>query len=419
MTLIHYPPRDFTADGWHIGIKDKQDKLDFGFIHSQRPCHSAAVFTRNNLPGWPVIVGRQHAASGQLRTVIVNSGNANVATGAEGKKLAEQSCEIVAKTLGIPVNTVLPASTGIIGQSPAPFTQKMLAACEQIAARQKQKNFDAFSRAICTTDAFPKAKSIELSSGVRIAGIAKGAGMIQPNMATMLAFLCTDAKITAPDMQRLFTALVERSFNRITVDSDTSTSDTAVLLANGSSEVKLRFSKRAIQQLQELNYPITEKDWQSIDDLDEASREFASALLGICVELATLIVKDGEGTTCLIELQVAAARDKKQALAVAYSLLNSPLFKTAIYGRDPNWGRIYMAIGKVFDEPISEERLRIYFGHHTFDPKNNHNWPEISKYMASDSIQMRIELGEGKAQEVVWGCDLNEKYVRFNSAYTT
>ena len=417
-------PQAFSAAGWHIGIKQEEPTaLDFGVIHSELPCSSAALFTRNNLPGWPVVVGRKHTKHGKFRTVIVNSGNANVATKREeGLSLVYDCCKRAAKSLSIDVEEILPASTGVIGRPLHIFKDKMYQACDLIPEKIKQPSFDDFARAICTTDAFIKTKHIQLSSGIRISGFAKGAGMIEPNMATMLGFICTDAKMDKPTAQLLLKAACDRSFNRISVDSDTSTSDTAALLANGASEIQVHFNSEMAQKLAQLSYPLQKNDIAEIKGIDQNTLEFIQGLLHVCVSLACMIVKDGEGATKVIELHVQRARDSKQALKIGRSILNSPLCKTAIYGCDPNWGRIIMAIGKVFDEPIVIEDLKVYFGDLCFSPYDAEtpaNINHITNYLKNEKVVMKVDLGQGNAKETLWGCDLNENYVRLNSEYTT
>ena len=415
----YYYPREFVAGGWHIGIKPNLQQLDFGVIHSLQSCKSAAMFTRNNFPSWPVVLGKQNAPRGEFRTVIVNSGNANAANGTEGLELARESCQAAANALGIAPQQVLPASTGIIGQSLTAHRDSLLRACRSIPEIVTKAAFSDFAQAISTTDAFTKMDSMQLKSGIRILGVAKGAGMIAPNMATMLAFVCTDAIITMPDLQRILQVVVNRSFNRITVDSDTSTSDTVAILANGSSGISIDFPLAVAQTCASLHYPIQREDIEHIPSLSSASCEFLMALLKICVSLACMIVSDGEGATKIIELCVAKARNQEQALKIGRAILNSPLCKTAIYGCDPNWGRIIMAIGKVFDEPIAQEQLKIYFGNVLLSLQDKDGLQAISAYLQGKEIKMKIELGQGEASETLWGCDLNENYVHLNAAYSS
>ena len=405
-------PRDFLASGWNIGIKD--DTLDFGVVHSKVPCDAAVVFTRNNFPGNPVIVGREHIAGGKLQTIMVNSKNANVATGPGGLELCRDSCKWAGEALGIDPALVLPSSTGVIGQ-PMP-REKIEAACKGIPDHLSGPDFNAFSEAIMTTDQFPKRDARTLVSGARIFGTAKGAGMIEPNMATMLSYFCTDARVPAADLDRMLRLVVNRTFNRISVDGDTSTSDTVAILANGVSEVEIAFPDAAATAFEELG-PREPEELTELPGITPATLEFLRSFWEMSRELAKAIVRDGEGATKVMEVRVTEARDREQALKIGRSIVNSPLIKTAVYGADPNWGRIIMAIGKVFDEPIPLTGLRIFFGDVELSQETD---PKIlSGYLQRPEIVIRLSLGTGRAEERLWGCDLNEAYVKLNALYTT
>ncbi|MCB1172388.1 MAG: bifunctional ornithine acetyltransferase/N-acetylglutamate synthase [Leptospiraceae bacterium] len=414
--MFQKPPRGYLASGWNIGLKP--DKADFGVVYSPRPCTSAAVFTRNVFCGQPILVGREHARSQSIQAIIVNSGNANVATGPQGLDLVYACCRQAAANLGLEPVQILPSSTGVIArQLPE---QPMLQACAQLKERLLGPDFAAFNSAIMTTDAWPKFAERELGDGTRILGVAKGAGMIQPDMATMLSYLFTDAACPAADLQRLLESVVSRSFNRISVDSDTSTSDTVALLANGAHASQIRFPAAAAQMLARMSWPIDPATLRQLP-LDQASLEFVQALLDICVHLARRIAADGEGATTLIELQIHEAVDAAQALAVGRSIINSPLVKTAVTGADPNWGRLLMAIGKTFDTRLKQDRLRIFFG--DLELAGNLQSPDqlraISEYLREPEIVLKIMLGLGNASETLWGCDLTGDYVHLNSMYTT
>ena len=243
--------------------------------------------------------------------------------------------------------------------------------------------------------------------------------MIQPDMATMLAYIATDARIEAEDLQRLLSVVVRKSFNRISVDSDTSTSDTAAILANGASDKKISFPQSAADALSTMAWPIA-AEALAILKLDDDSTEFLSSLLETCVALSKLIAADGEGATKLIELQIRGARDPAQALRIGRSVINSPLVKTAIYGADPNWGRLLMAIGKTSDPDLRLDLLRIYFGSYELEEGSQaEELKVLSNYLRNSDITIRIQLGLGEAAETLWGCDLTEDYVRLNSMYTT
>lgn len=404
-------PKGFLASGWNVGIKD--DTLDFGAVHSLVPASAGAMFTRNNFPGNPVIVGREHAKNGLLQTIVVNSKNSNVATGPEGLKLARQTCVWAADALGTQPQLVLPSSTGVIGR-PLP-EEKIRSACASLKSRLSGPDFDLFSRAIMTTDTRPKLRSVQLKSGITITACAKGSGMIEPNMATMLAYAATDAAISPADLQRLVRCAVDRTFNRVSVDSDTSTSDTFVCLANGAANTTVEFSEEAARSWDSGDLPVPER----LPGLDRNSEEFALGFGQICRDLAQEIARDGEGATKLIEVQVTEARDRAQAVKIARSIVNSPLVKTAVYGADPNWGRLVMAVGKVFDEPVPIENLKIFFGEKPLRGAGPEELKELSTYLKNKEVTVRVSLGTGRARETVWGCDLTEEYVHINADYTT
>ena len=381
----------FRWMGRNIGIKD--DSLDFAVAYAEVPCQAAAVFTRNNFPGAPVIVGRKHAADGLLQTIVVNSKNANVATGQTGLRHCEEICTLAAQALGIVPELVLPSSTGVIGV-PLPI-EKLLVASREIPQYlgNDRDHLEAFARAILTTDSRPKAISVRVGNAV-LTGVAKGAAMIEPNMATMLAYLFTDARPDGADLAAMLHQSVEASFNRISVDSDTSTSDTVALLANGLAG-------------------------------DVPAEAFQKALNSVCSYLAKEIIRDAEGATKLIELEVSGAPSQEAALRIAKAVINSPLVKTSIHGADPNWGRFVMAIGKAFEHPVPLEQLSIEFGTETpalvisADHQPDSALQAIARYLTHGEIRIRIRLGSGDCVERVWGCDLSAEYVRLNADYTT
>jgi glutamate N-acetyltransferase/amino-acid N-acetyltransferase len=383
----------FSWFGKNIGVKD--DTLDFGGILSDVPCQAAGVFTKNTMPGAPVLVGREHLKDGLLQAVIVNSKNANVATEKQGLEDSITICRLVAESCGLEPGMVLPSSTGVIGRLlPMAVIAEACKGVKQDFGGSEQ-NIEAFARSIMTTDTRPKWVSAKVG-GATILGIAKGAGMIEPNMATMLCYFVTDAKIASDKLQPMLGRVVNRSFNRISVDTDTSTSDTVVILSNGLAGQ-------------------VEED------------EFETVLSEMAIHLAKEIARDGEGATKLIEVLVSGARTKEQALLTAKAVINSPLVKTAIYGADPNWGRFVMAIGKVFQYSVNIRELRIIFG------QGDHRLQidagtlerdvvplhEISEMLKRDEVHIEIVLGNGPYSERVWGCDLTEEYVKINAYYTT
>lgn len=406
-------PRGFTAAGWNAGIKD--DSPDFGVVFSETPAQAAAIFTRNNFPGNPVIVGKEHIRGGVLQAVVVNSKNSNVATGAAGLALARNMCTWSAAALGIEPSYVLPSSTGVIGRLPS--ADKLEAACKSVREKLAGPDFPAFAKAILTTDNHTKVESRELRSGARLIIVAKGAGMIAPNMATMLVYAFTDADIRAADLDRILRAAADRSLNRITVDSDTSTSDTFAVLANGLSGVKIRFpaaAKAFLDARSEFLPPL-----ELVPELDAASLEFFSAFLDASGKIAQAVVADGEGSTKILEVRITEARTKEQALKIARSIADSPLIKTALHGADPNWGRIVMAVGKVFDEPVPFDGMRVFFGDQELNKSDTSGLDRFAAYLKGTYVLLHISLGLGSAEERMWGCDLSREYIAINADYTT
>lgn len=389
---IHVVP-GFSWFGKNIGIKD--NTLDFGGILSDVPCQAAGVFTKNTMPGAPIIVGREHIQNGVLQAIIVNSKNANVATEIQGVNDSKKICRLVAGCCGIKPELILPSSTGVIGQR-LPM-ETITENCKSLAGDfgREKMHIERFARSIMTTDT--RLKIISGSAGdTKVLGVAKGAGMIEPNMATMLCYFMSDAAISSKDLQPMLRRVVNRSFNRISVDTDTSPSDTTVILCNG------------------LSGPVN-------------LLKFETTLSDMAVYLAKEIARDGEGATKLIELVVSGADTEEQALLTAKAVINSPLVKTAIYGTDPNWGRFVMAIGKVFQYSVDIGELIIFFGKGEKKQRidagimdqNKVPLREISEILAKDEVHIEIVLGTGPYSEKVWGCDLTEEYVNVNAHYTT
>lgn len=429
-------PAGFVATGWRIGVKETNlTKEDFGVLFSERPANAHAIFTRNRFPGHPVTIGRRHIQSGRTRCIIVNSGNANVANGADGLALAEASCRATAQALGIAVDEVLPSSTGVIGR-PMP-AEKVLAACSEIPKRLESPDVQLFVRAIMTTDRFPKNMSLRSPRGFSVTGMAKGAGMIEPNMATMLSYMLTDAKLDSADLRRWLPFLASRSFNRISVDSDTSTSDTFALLANGTTGVNVQIREHDIARLQAMSmaegmelldllatasrgeFPVSASHMlRQILECDDASGDFMAASLQIALYLAREIVRDGEGATRSFRVIIEGAASADQATRIGRSILNSPLVKTAVTGADPNWGRLIMAVGKVFDERHPDPE--IWVGpYRMYPPENSASLAELEAEMRKPGVDLRVNLMAGSAWDVFYGCDLTCDYVKLNSEYTT
>ena len=394
---MDYPPLrsvpGFSWMGINLGLKDQT--LDFGVIASECNCTAAGVFTRNNFPGAPVTVGRENIQNGQLQAIVVNSKIANVATGIDGIEDAKNMCRWTGEALGIDPELVLPSSTGIIGRRLP--VEKIHEGCKIIPEKlgSSPEYIDNFARAIMTTDTHPKWCSASIENSTLL-GVAKGSGMIEPNMATMLSFFVTDAKISSEQLQTILRSVVNQSFNRISIDSDTSTSDTVVILANG------------------LAGPVD-------------TEIFEKTLRNSSIQLAKEIARDGEGSTKLIELTVSGAKSQEMALQISKSIINSPLVKTAIHGADPNWGRFVMAVGKVFEYPVPLSVLSIKFGTGsqviTVNAESLNadtvNLDAISELLQNQEVFLEVVVGDGKFSETVWGCDLTKDYIEENAFYTT
>jgi glutamate N-acetyltransferase/amino-acid N-acetyltransferase len=381
-------PEGFYSFGKNIGIKN--ESLDFAVIYSESPCRSACAFTKNNFPGAPIIVGREHAKSGFLQAIVINSKNSNVATGEKGIQDSRSICEAIGESLGIDPKLVLPSSTGVIGV-PLPM-EKILPACKSAKENLKEGNLSEVARAIMTTDTKSKESSYTLDFNGKTGmfyGMAKGAGMIEPNMATMLCYILTDFEPESNDMKSILTKALDRSFHCLSIDGDTSTSDTVALLASG-------------------------KSGKIPDEL------FYKYLLYICRDLAKMVARDGEGATKLIEVQVSRGKSLEQVRKIGKSIINSPLIKTAIYGGDPNWGRLIMAIGKVFDEPIPLDGLNLEIGGIDVMYADDEKKHKVSTYLKNnDTIRLDIVLNTGSEELTFWTCDFTEGYIQENAYYTT
>jgi glutamate N-acetyltransferase/amino-acid N-acetyltransferase len=363
-----------------------------------RPAQVAGVFTRSKCPSAPVDWCRTHLAGGEARALIVNSGNANAFTGGVGAKAVAHVGEAAAKRIGASPSQVFMASTGVIGE---PLDgEKIAAVIDALVDKADAKALPDAARAIMTTDTYPKIATQRVKVGeieATINGVAKGAGMIAPDMATMLSFVFTDAAIAAPALQAMLSKSVERSFNCITVDSDTSTSDTLLLFATGTA------GGPALS-----------------DPADPRLRSFQRALDKVLLDLAHQVVRDGEGARKFVEVRVEGATSKKSAKRIALSIANSPLVKTAIAGEDANWGRVVMAVGKA-GEPAERDKLDISFGDIRVarggarDP--DYSEDAVSTYMKRDEIVITANLGIGRSSAKVWTCDLTKEYVAINGDY--
>jgi glutamate N-acetyltransferase/amino-acid N-acetyltransferase len=388
-------PKGFRAVGVHCGIK--KVKKDLALIVSDVPATAAAVFTLNAVQAAPVVLSKQHHALGTpFRAIVVNSGNANACTGEHGYEHARTMAEVTAESLGISPSEVFVASTGVIGE-PLPM-EKVCAGIRSASALLSEADHESAAEAIMTTDTFVKSATATFESDGRtisIGGIAKGSGMIHPNMATMLAFITTDAAIERESFQSLLKATVDRTFNRIVVDGDTSTNDMVVALANGES---------GIAPLQPGTF---------------AFKEFAFQLERVLHKLAIDIVKDGEGATKLVEIRVEGALTDADATKAAKTVACSPLVKTAIHGQDANWGRILAALGYSgirFDPARVEITINNVpiLRHNYIVPLSNQ---EANKSLKSDSVELKITLHGGSGKATVWTCDFSEQYVVINGSY--
>jgi glutamate N-acetyltransferase/amino-acid N-acetyltransferase len=395
-------PKGFRCAAVACGIKPKR-ALDLGVLVADAPYAAAATFTSNRFCGAPVVVGREHARDGRLQAIIVNSGTSNVAMGQQGIDDARATCAAAGRELHIDPALVLPSSTGVIGH-PLPMAKVRRGIRQACAALSTGSKAGAdFARAMMTTDTRPKQACIRLprwGATVTVAGAAKGSGMIAPNMATMLAFLTTDAAVEPLTLQRLLRNAVEETFNRITVDECQSTSDTVAILASALSGAPLVRGVRSRE-----------------------GRWFADALRDVCKSLSDAIVCDGEGATRVIEVVVVRAKTPGDAHEVARAVAASPLVKTAIHGGDPNWGRIIQAIGtcKATYNPM---RVIVRIGHRIIFAEGRGTSPHPTKFVqrymkAKKRVMIHIDLCAGRYQDRVLTCDLSREYVRINADYTT
>lgn len=369
-------PKGFKAAGIHCGIK-KSGKFDLGIITSDTPCPTACVFTKNSVKAAPLIVSQNHLRDAIAQAIIVNSGNANCFTGKFGLTYAEKTTQLLAQELNIKTSDVVVTSTGIIGKPlPIKKIEKGVPACVK---QLSPKGAAAFEKAILTTDLVKKNVCVTLTLAgkkVTIAGCAKGSGMIEPNMATMLGFVTTDAAISKTLLKTALKEATNKSFNRITVDGCMSTNDMVVLMANGAAK----------------NPSITKKNKDYF--------KFVEALHYVCLDLAKKIVYDGEGAKLFIEIHVKAAKTQKQADQVAKAIANSNLVKTANYGPDPNWGRVAAAAGSLGFKGINEKTLKLKFD-----------------YAKKDHVSIYVDLNLGSYESIAYTSDLTKKYITINNQY--
>ena len=390
-------PAGFRAAGVACGIK-KTGALDLAIVVADAPAAAAGVFTTNRALAAPVLVSREHLArsGGLARAIVVNSGCANACTGPEGLAVARSSADFVASIVGCAPEEVLVASTGVIGVQ-LDLDRLRRGAGEAAKALSKAAHADA-ARAIMTTDKAPKSAAVSVTTPAgtfRVGGMAKGAGMIEPHMATMLGFITTDAAVAAPLLQRALREAADVTFNAITIDGDTSTNDTVFLLASGASGV----------QIDDAAYPA-----------------FAAALREVCGTLARAIVRGGEGATKLVAISASGAVSDSDAKRAAHTIANSLLVKTAIHGGDPNWGRLLAAAGRAgvaFDVEHATVRIGpvvLFKDGVPFDERA----PEAAVYLAGSDLEIDVDLGAGGPHSAtVWTCDLSAEYVAINAEYRT
>lgn len=400
-------PKGYRAGGIAAGLKPS-GLPDLALIVSDVDAIAAGVFTTSQVKAACVDYCRQRLqAKPAARAILCNAGQANAATGTEGWVDAVESAQLVGQRLGIASDLVLVASTGVIGQRIK--MDQMRSGIPNLIETLTAEGSDAAAKAITTTDLVTKSIALELTLDnrpVRIGGICKGSGMIHPNMATMLAFVTCDAAISPPLWQDMVGRAADKSFNQITVDGDTSTNDCLIALANGESRTP------------------------AITDAGANADKLEAALTEVCIHLAKSIARDGEGATCLLEIQVSGAADDASARRIARTIAGSSLFKAAVFGRDPNWGRIAAAAGRA-DVPFEQDNLRVQLGEFLlmehgqplpFDRAAASDYMKQAAsgaYLLADTVLVAVSVGDGSGSGRAWGCDLSYDYVKINADYTT
>lgn len=392
--------KGFKASGIHVGLRRNVEKKDLALVYSDVVCNAAAVYTQNKIKGNPIYVTQDHIRNGKAQAIIINSANANTFNGKDGLINAYKMAEFTSEKLNIKKEDVLVASTGVIGE---PLKINLIEEnMDNLVHGLSKKGHLAAREAIMTTDMIKKEMTVSIQCDekeVIIGGMAKGSGMIHPNMATVLGFITTDLDIEQNLLQEAISSAVKKSFNRISVDGQTSTNDMVIILANGKSENK------------------------KIKEKNEDYRKFLLALTYICKELAKCVAKDGEGASKLIECEVSGSLDEEIAAKIAKAVITSTLVKTAVFGSDANWGRILCAIG-CEDVHIDLDKIDV-----TFESKKGYlevckrgvplefNEDKAKKVLGDDEITILIELNMGEERATAWGCDLTYEYVRINGSY--
>lgn len=392
-------PRGFKATGISCGLKKGEGALDLGLIISEVPAVAAAVYTTNLFQAAPLKVTRENIEKEQkIQAVIVNSGNANACTGDQGIEDAKTMGSLVGDLFSIPQHYVAVASTGVIGQHlPMDLVQQGI---QKLPAHLTEDSGDHFSLSIMTTDLVPKKVAVELlvdGKKVTISGTAKGSGMIHPNMATMLGFLTTDARIDGKFLYNSLKRATDETFNMITVDGDTSTNDMVLVLANGLA------------------------DNQELNESHPQAEEFYAAFLYVMEELAKKIARDGEGATKLVEVKVQGAMTQEDARKVAKAVIGSNLVKTAVYGADANWGRIICAVG-YSGVNIEPEKVNVSLGNQQVVEGGfpiPFSEEEATNYLKGEKVEIKIHLNQGDGAAIAWGCDLTYDYIKINASYRT
>jgi glutamate N-acetyltransferase/amino-acid N-acetyltransferase len=393
---VMYPVAGFQLGTVSAGIKT-EGRSDLVLMAMAEGTNVAGVFTQNRFCAAPVTVAKQHLQHGQPRYMLINTGNANAGTGEQGIADAQKCCSAVADSVKINADAVLPFSTGVIGE-PLPV-DRLCSAVPAAVEQLSEQGWQQAATGILTTDTRPKGASIQCEingSKVTITGICKGSGMIKPNMATMLGFVATDASIHPELLHRAVRLATEKSFNRITVDSDTSTNDAVILAATGASGV----------EIDENNF-----------------EQFLSQLSAVFVDLAQAIIRDGEGATKFVSVVVETAADTSEALAVAYCIAESPLVKTALTASDPNWGRILAAIGRAGIDDLDVDQIQLSLNSVLITENGaravSYTEEQGQQAMQPEEIEIRVQLNRGQVKETLWTTDLSYEYVRINAEYRT
>jgi glutamate N-acetyltransferase/amino-acid N-acetyltransferase len=393
-----FPVAGMRLSSVRSGIK-KRPGNDLVLIELAEGCRTVAVFTKNDFCAAPVTLAKRHLQTHQPKLLMINSGNANAGTGQAGMQAASDSCRIAAELLGCLPEEVLPFSTGVIGEilPVSPFKTGVPLALAELSAT----GWPAAARGIMTTDIVPKAVSHQLTidgHAVTITGMAKGSGMIHPNMATMLGYVATDAAIASSLMQQMLTDATDDSFNSITVDGDTSTNDACTFTATGRSSLP------------------------EVTDINSlAYAQLSEAVTQVLIELATMIVRDGEGATKFISILVEEAATKEEAKQVGFTIAHSPLVKTAFFASDPNWGRILAAVGRAGLDNLNLEAIRLYLGDVCI-VENGGRSPSYTEeqgaaVMKEAEISIRVKLARGREQATIYTCDFSYDYVKINAEY--